>query len=429
MKRIAWALGIALGLLLMLGLSGCAALRPLLSEVVFEPSVISPNADGVDDVTHIFYRLSRSADVSVYFVDAQGTRHYFRQGNRRSAGRYDVYWGGVIRSEAEDTTQLDEHTVWAARQRVLPDGEYQWVVEAVDDAGRTAQESGALVIQNADTTTPELQGFSVSPHVFTPNQDGIDDRVSISYFLTKPAEVRVNLVGPESAPEDRQRRFPIAEKEREVRPGEVGLHLYDYEGGVDRGADPPADGTYWLVAEVEDRVGNYVVYTSTLTFQEGGVPRADIVQASVEFAPKIVPLGGTVYFTATVENFGSVPIRTTGPTPGTAYQGDQNFNTLGHYEEPGAWRFGIDFETNSTGRPYPYRFAVGNDDDLEIRIVDGQDLRYLLPGQRAVVTGSITIVDVPPRNPLYFWGGLIHEDVSIEAFNDHVDPQQISVGF
>jgi hypothetical protein len=198
---------------------------------------------------------------------------------------------------------------------------------------------------------------------------------------------------------------------------------------VDRGADPPPDGTYWVVADAEDAVGNHVTVTSTLTIREGGVPRADIVQARVEFWPKIVPLGGTLYFTATVENFGKVPIRTSGPPPGTPYRSDQNFNTLGHYEEPGAWRLGIDFETNSTGRPYPYRWAIGSDEDLDIRIVDGREWRYLLPGHRAVVTGSITIVDPPPRNPIYFWAGLIHEDVRIDAFNDHVDPQQISIGY
>lgn len=421
-KRLSLACALAAGLLAMLALQGCA-LRPLLYDVRVEPEVISPNADGVDDVTHIFYTLGRSADVSIYFVAPDGQKHYFRKARRRSPGKYDVYWGGTIRPEAEEVTQVDPHTVMAVHQQVLPDGNYQWVIEAVDDRGRVAQATGRLVIQDADTALPELQNFSVAPRVFTPNQDGVDDRVAITYYLPKKAEVFVYLV------DDQGKKYPIAEKERKVERGAPGVHLYDYEGGVDRGADPPPDGTYWIVADAEDAVGNHVVVTSTLTFREGGVPRADIVQADVDFWPKIVPLGGTLYFTATVENFGSVPIRTTGPPPGTPYRSDQNFNTLGYYEEPGAWRLGIDFETNSTGRPYPYRWAIGSDEDLEIRIVDGKEWRYLLPGHRAVVTGSITIVDAPPRNPIYFWAGLIHEDVRIDAFNDHVDPQQISIGY
>ena len=42
-------------------------------------------------------------------------------------------------------------------------------------------------ISNTDTTLPELQAFTVFPQEFTPNQDGLDDRVLIRYYLTKPA--------------------------------------------------------------------------------------------------------------------------------------------------------------------------------------------------------------------------------------------------
>ena len=75
--------------------------------------------------------------------------------------------------------------------------------------------------------------------------------------------------------------------------------------------------------KMEDRVGSLVEVRSTLEIREGGVPRADVVQAAVEFSPKVVPLGATLYFTATVENFGKVPIRTTGPRPGTGYTTEQ----------------------------------------------------------------------------------------------------------
>ena len=50
--------------------------------------------------------------------------------------------------------------------------------------------------------------------------------------------------------------------------------------------------------------------------------------------------------------------------------------------------------------------------------------------QRAVVTGSIQILEAPAeRDSVTFWAGLIHEDVSIEVFNDYVDPQTIRIGF
>jgi hypothetical protein len=391
-------------------LVACAA-GPLLSGVSVAPQTISPNADGLTDVTRIRYQLNRSADLSIYLVDGQGQRHYFRDGRRRSAGDYQVDFGGVVNGA------------------MLPNGAYTWVVEALADDGQTTKQQGQLTIENADNAKPELQGFSVYPQIFTPNQDGIDDRVTINYYLTKEAEVNVYLIGP-----DGETRYPIAEKERDIKPGQPGIHTYDYEGGVDLGADPPPDGPYTVQAEAVDRVGNRTLVTNTLTIREGGVPRADIVSANVEYynpetGDQIVPLGQTLAFTLTVENFGSVPIRTLGPGSGEAYRSDENFNAKGFFESAGAWRVGIDYEGNPS-YAYPYRWAIGNLDQLEKRVINNNTEYYLLPGQRAVVIGSIQIVDVPgDKDSVSFWAGLIHEQVAIEVFNDHVDPQPIRIGF
>jgi len=392
-------------------LSACAG-GSLLANVNANPAAITPNADGLADVTRFSYRLSRSANLSIYLLDGEGQRHYFRDSRRRSAGDYRVDFGGVIEGA------------------MLPDGDYTWVVEAVDEAGLISQEQGRLTIRDADTSKPGLQGFSVFPQIFTPNRDGIADRVDINYYLTKQAEVSIYLIGPDGAT-----RYPIAEVERDIEPGQPGFHTYDYEGGVDLGAEPPPDGLYTVYAEAEDRVGNRTLVTSTLTIAEGGVPRADIVAASVDFynpatGDKVVPLGQTLAFTLTVENFGSVPIRTAGPGSGEHYRSDENFNAKHAPESSGAWRVGIDYEGNPS-YAYPYRWAVGSLERLEKRVINGNPEYFLMPGQRAVVTGSITIVDVPISNSdrVTFWAGLIHEDVQIDVFNDHVDPQPIVIGF
>jgi hypothetical protein len=397
-------------LVVALALTACG-MRPLLYDVSVQPEMITPNADGLEDVTRFAYKLSRSADLSIYLVDESGKRHYFRQNRRRSAGAYRVDFGGVVDGS------------------MLPDGRYNWVVEAVTDRGEASRAEGSLVIQDADTERPEFEGFSIYPQVFTPNQDGKQDRATINYYLTKEADVSVYLLGPDG------QKYPIAEKERDVEPGEPGFHTYDYEGGVDLGADPPPDGDYIVRAEAVDRAGNRTVVTGTLTIQDGGRPRADIVNAEVEFynpetGDKVVPLGSSLAFTLTVENTGLVPIRTTGPDSGTHYRSDQNFNTLETYETPGAWRVGIDYEGNPS-YAYPYRWGLGQLEDLESRVIDGQTFYYLMPGQRMIVTGSIQIVDVPAasKDRVFFWAGLIHEQVSIDTFNDYVDPQQIVIGF
>jgi len=222
-------------------------------------------------------------------------------------------------------------------------------------------------------------------------------------------------------------KYPITEDEGPhsiVKPGEVGTHRYDYEGGVDRGAKPPPDGTYTLVALAEDKVGNKEMVTDTLTIKDGGVPRARIVGLEWEVSDTIIPLGGTLWFTATVENYGDTPIRTTGPAPGTVYTSDQNFSSLGWYQSSGAWRFGIDWASNPA-YPYPFRWALGRPEELRAEVVDGNTFYYLDPGQRVQITGGITILDPLWRNPDEFYAGLIHEDVWV--VNDHVDPHWITV--
>ena len=50
--------------LLILFVAGCSG-GPLLSEVSISPQTITPNADGLEDVTRINYHLNGSADLSI----------------------------------------------------------------------------------------------------------------------------------------------------------------------------------------------------------------------------------------------------------------------------------------------------------------------------------------------------------------------------
>lgn len=414
MKRhgLLFTLAILLAAAFLLG--GCGE-RPLLSEVSFSKDLITPNADGKDDVLRIQYRLSRSARLSIYFLDEAGNRYVFRDREPRApTGErepYSVYFSGVVQGYTLPGDNFEGFTVV---QRVLQDGVYTWVVEATDDAGHTERVTGTLTVAEADTVLPELRNFTVSPPVFTPNRDGISDRARLNVFVTKPyATLLVYLVGADGT------RYHIAEDERSpARPGERGLHTFDYDAGVDLGADPPPDGTYTVWAEVQDAVGQRVVATSTLTIKNGGVPRAYILNGEVEWSARSVALGETLWFTLTVENDSPVPIRTSGPPPGTVYDSDQNYATLGETIQSGVFRVGIHCENALIN--YPWRWAVG---DSSVLVKDEEGHLYLPPFTRAVVTGGIRFVSVEgKRNPQYCWAGLIHEDVEISQVNDRVDP-------
>ena len=304
------------------------ALRTLLSNVRVTPTTISPNADGTDDVTHITYQVGRTSDVSIYFVDAQGKQHFFRQSQRRSPSQYEVYWGGAVNEPKARQIPGGQETV---ESWVLPDGVYQWVIEAVEVGnGRRDRAEGQITIQNADTKLPDFNNFSVVPKQFSPNQDSMDDKVSVAYYLTKQAErVRIylekpkqdNVVGPTL-------RYPLTEVPSltTVDPGgEVGYHGFEYDGGVGLNAEPPPDGDYIVRAEAEDEVGNRTVVSTALTIKEGGKPRAEVAGGDINWQGEMnrvvgVPLGNTLCFTTTIVNIGPVPIRTAGPWPGQLYK-------------------------------------------------------------------------------------------------------------
>jgi hypothetical protein len=415
-------------------LAGCGRLTfdvgPLLHDAQIAPDFISPNADGEQDVTEIAYSLRRPAAVSIFFENEAGERFYFRQDRRRAPGDYTVLWGGVV--DQNEVTEVPGGTA-EVLSRVLPDGEYRWVIEATGDNGETAQAEGTVTLTDADTEMPELNNFAVVPGVFRPNQDGLrDDWVSISYYLTKDVdEVLVYLVDPDEP----DLRYFIAEQPGVIEPEERGYHEYRYEGGVDLNAEPPPDGEYQIVGQVRDKAGNATRVQQTLTILEGGKPRADVAQGEIDWQGEMnrvvgVPLGERLCFTAIVTNEGAVPIRTTGPWPGQEYNFTENYNALAAdgneewFQQAGVWRFGINFDT--TGIDFPFRWAVGRQEDLERRVIDGEEQWYLMPGTSGEVSGCIVLDEEPPVGTNFWWGGLIHEFVAVT--NNYIDRISVSVG-
>ena len=390
-------------------LSACTR-EAVLTAFSVQPTTITPNADGKDDVARLAYSLRRSADVSIYLVDGKDQRHYFRQEVHRSPGDYTVDFGGVVDG------------------LMLPDGDYRLVIEAKPTTGgQPAVAEQHLSIRDADTDYPQILALSLFPDTFTPNRDGLGDRVRISYDLSKEVKrVALYLEGPDG------QRYPIPE-DKLHKPGAIGHHEHDYDGGIDLGAEPPPAGIYTVVVTVEDAVGNQARAETQLTIEEGGVPRATIVKSGegmgVEWSAEVVPLGGVLYFKLTVQNIGGVPIRTHGAEPGTIYDNTQNYNTLGYYEDPGTFRIGINYEGNSAGDPYPYRWQLGRTSELTKLVYQGQEWYYLMPGQTVTVEGGIRMVEAPPLRSPRFWAGLIHEHVEYVPGEEYVNPTAITIGY
>ena len=424
--RIPRALTIVFGVLVLAGLLAAGYLLsrprgPVLVEAGLSLDAITPNADGDADVTQLSYRLRRQADVTITFEAADGETHVFRQSQPRVRGEYGVLFGGVV----DGFVLPGEEIEGTVERRLLPDGEYRWIIRATDAlTGRVDERSGPLTIAGGDPDLPDLSDFSIAPEVFTPNQDGIDDLIIINAYLPKEATLTVYLVDDEGV------RYYIPESQEERLPGEPGRHTFAWDGGVDMGRNPPPDGTYSIIAEAQDAVGQRVVHEERVEVAFSGLPLAEIVGQpvgdTVNFSAETVLQGDMLSFSLTVENYGDSPIRTSGPEPGYQYEQGETFAATGFYEESGAWRVGIHCDTCQVD--YPWRWALGARDELTAIETGGQTYYYLMPGQRAVVSGSIRLTEiVEARNPQQFWAGLIHEDVGIAPRNQMVDPHWIEI--
>ncbi len=425
---------------------------PLIMQARFDRDSISPDADGENDLAVFEYRLSRPARVDLSLTDAAGKTYFFRQGQAREAAAYSVLFSGVVDGFLLDGESVAGHI----ERRLLPQGTYTWRLAARTETGEDMTASGSLDIQPGDFPLPVMSTFTVSPTLFSPNQDGVDDRVQINLFLETDVEsLDVYLVDASGS------RIPISARVEERGYGEAGRHRYDYEGGIDLGVDPPPDGEYQVLALAQDAVGQRARQEASLIIETGGKPYAEISpqavgvevafdvlryeeryftardnagellplpvdSESLAYSQQItVPKGDMLVFRLTVENYGDVPIRTSGPPPGTVYQQDQQAATLGMFDESGAWRIGIQCATSQAS--YPYRWAIAAADKL-VEVIDeasGNTYLYLPAKERAQVWGAVRMTTIEARNPQNCWAGLIHEDVAISLRNNHVGARSI----
>lgn len=438
--------------LIVVGIGGYFLLQPpgaLLSDVGFSAMVLTPDADGEGDIVVFSYSLARTATVSLEFENEQGQAFVFRDEERRPPGNYSVNFSGVVDGYRVDA---EPEIPGQIERRLIPDGNYTWTFTATNDEDGTVTETGTLRVESGDSQLPVISAFDVFPLKFSPNQDGVNDRISVNVFLEKASDLTVYLEDQEGT------RIYLAERLLDREPGEPGNHEFDYDGGVDDGFEPPADGEYMLFAVAQDDEGQRIVRTRAIEIVDGGLPQVEIAPqptgANVCFSTlpwderyrntealegdildipesncsdlRTIEMlqGDLLVFQLTVRNYGRTAVRTHGPFAGTVYQYEQLPPALSHPESDGAVRVGIHCE--ASGVDNPWRWGLGRPEDFIAREVGEETFYYLDAGEIVQVWGAIRMTQiVEERNPQNCNASLIHEGVRV--FNRNVGTRQIEL--
>ncbi|HYI75427.1 MAG TPA: N-acetylmuramoyl-L-alanine amidase [Gaiellaceae bacterium] len=183
--------------------------------LVAEPEAISPNGDGQADSTTVTYRISAAANVTIELTDAIG---------------------GVIATLVDRVwTNAGQHTV-PLDGAALADGAYSLVVTARTASGASVQKLMAL---NVNRT---LGLVTAAPLLFSPNGDGRRDRLTLSFALTAPADVRIRI--------ERDGRWVASPL---VASYPIGTQRFVWDGM--RAAGLVRDGEYTAIVEASNLTG------------------------------------------------------------------------------------------------------------------------------------------------------------------------------
>lgn len=371
-------------------LASCSPRSPL---VELRASRDTLAADGREAPVALTYSLSQASIVDLYVDGTDGRRLYLRRAEPRPAGR-------DYRYPFDGSYPLPDSP---AERRVLADGPYRVILEAETVGGARPTAQTQVSIRNADTTPPVISNVAAHPPIISPNFDGQDDGVAITYRLDKGAQVS-HLVT------DAQGRQAYVGPRLAREPGE---HRETWDG-LDNKQAPLPDGEYRFGVRAADAAGNVSMAEAPIKLAAGGRPEARLLEVS--FSPRQLASGAPLHVRITVRNTGATTLRTQGPDPGFTYSSYDTYASVlerRFVDRAGVWRVGVDWAGSPSGSSskYPYRWGLGRD---------------LRPGEEVTVDGLIRLEHGPlqdravgaPNNRIYFYAGLIQENMAF--FDDKV---------
>jgi hypothetical protein len=327
------------------------------------------------------YHLNAPASVSSHIVGSDGTQwSVHAETPRPTAGDYVIQFDGTVDGPGPN------------ERRVLPDGDYQMVVD-VRAGARTQEASVPLTIRDADADPPDITALTLTPDHISPNFDAEGDVTHVTFQIAKDATFALYLDTPGDA--GPVQRVWMGESTM-AQGGEQSLNWDGTANG-----QPVPSGKYVLGVRARDAAGNVVERGLPLVVEDSGVPEASIV--SVQIGPLQIIRGDQICVDALVRNTGATVLRTQGPDPGYVYDSFDDYASIEDHrfaEHAGFWRLGLSSagSTDVSGAAYPFRWGFGHD---------------LPPGAEVPVHGCIKVVN--EQDNLVFFAGLVQENVAIHS--------------
>ncbi len=164
-----------------LTISGETTPPPVVQNLMVYPETISPNADGIDDITELTYQLPVTAtvDISVSGPDCTGA----------ACPSYPI----VSSSEEEPTPQRH---IWNGKTidgLILPDGVYTYTLRAADRFGNLVERSGPITIAGSGLPEATITSSTIAPEALM-----LGGTLTVTMRVKNTGTVPIRTYGPPS---------------------------------------------------------------------------------------------------------------------------------------------------------------------------------------------------------------------------------------
>jgi hypothetical protein len=227
-----------------ISIQGADSPPPLIQNLVVQPTTMSPNADGIDDIAEITYSLPVSATVSIEI-----------------SGPGCAPTPCPFITADEETPALQRHT-WNGRtvdNVLLPDGPYTYTVRAADRYGNLVEQSGAVTITGSGQPEVAIIDSYMAPQALMRGEV-----LTVTMRVKNTGTVPIRTYGPPSGYEYSTDDVfsSIADGQYTAKPGgfwRIGVDWDANSGGAAkrypyRWAITPRPPEQWKVPNVEDEL-------------------------------------------------------------------------------------------------------------------------------------------------------------------------------